>query len=67
LQLGFFSMIRDLECTEFQATLGLGVCPGIGLAIVPMFTAVLSEKRGRSSLFFWSGFGFELYFVMIVM
>ncbi|KAJ3568994.1 hypothetical protein NP233_g5355 [Leucocoprinus birnbaumii] len=61
---GFPSMIRDLNCTEFQATLGLSVYP-IGLAIVPMFIAALSEEFGRWPLFFWSSIGFELCFVMI--
>ncbi|KAF5362090.1 hypothetical protein D9756_002703 [Leucocoprinus leucothites] len=63
---GFRSMIRDLGCTEFQTTLGLSVYP-IGLAIVPMFIAALSEEFGRWPLFFWSSIGFELCYVMIAM
>jgi MFS family permease len=59
-------MIRDLKCTEFQATLGLSVYP-IGLGIVPMFTAAPSEEFGRWQLFFWSTIGFELCFFMIAM
>ncbi len=57
-------MIRDLECTEFQATVGLSVYP-LGFAIVPMFTAAFSEEFGRQPLYFWSGIGFELMFIMV--
>ncbi|KAF5362093.1 hypothetical protein D9756_002704 [Leucocoprinus leucothites] len=63
---GYKSMIRDLDCTEFQATLGLSAYT-IGLGIVPMFISALSEEFGRWPLFLWSSLGFELCFAMIAL
>jgi predicted MFS family arabinose efflux permease len=59
-------MIRDLRCTEFQATLGLSAY-GLGVGVVPMFISSLSEEFGRWPLFLWSSIGFELCFVMIAL
>ncbi|XP_006455051.1 hypothetical protein AGABI2DRAFT_145318 [Agaricus bisporus var. bisporus H97] len=64
--LGFESMIRDLNCTQFQATIGLSVYP-LGFAVVPMFTASLSEEVGRRPLYLWTALGYELAFVMIAL
>ncbi|XP_006459705.1 hypothetical protein AGABI2DRAFT_177549 [Agaricus bisporus var. bisporus H97] len=64
--LGFGSMIRDLNCTEFQATVGLSVYP-LGFAVVPMLTASLSEEVGRRPLYLWTAIGYELSFVMIAL
>ncbi|KAJ3568995.1 hypothetical protein NP233_g5354 [Leucocoprinus birnbaumii] len=61
---GYQSMIRDLNCTEFQATLGLSSYT-LGLGIVPMFISALSEEFGRWPLFLWSSLGYELCFAMI--
>lgn len=43
-------MMRDLNCTQFQATLGLSLFI-IGFAIVPLFTSPLSEEFGRRYLY----------------
>lgn len=59
-------MMRDLNCTEFQATLGLSVYP-LGFAVVPMFTAAFSEEFGRQPLYLWSTIGFVATFVMIAL
>jgi MFS family permease len=64
--LGFESMIRDLNCTKFQATVGLSVYP-FGFAVVPMFTASFSEEVGRRPLYLWTAIGYELTFVMIAL
>jgi len=64
--LGFGSMMRDLNCTQFQAALGLSVYP-LGFAVVPMFTASFSEEFGRRPLYLWTAVGFELTFVMIAL
>lgn len=58
--------MRDLNCTEFQATLGLSAYT-IGIAVVPMMIAAFSEEFGRWPLFFWSTTAFELTFIMIAM
>jgi MFS family permease len=59
-------MIRDLKCTEFQATLSFSAY-GLGLGVVPMVISSLSEEFGRLPLFLWSSIGFELCFVMIAL
>ncbi|THH06203.1 hypothetical protein EW146_g9690 [Bondarzewia mesenterica] len=61
--MGFDSMTRDLNCTEFQATIGLSVyC--LGFAIVPLVTASFSEEFGRHPLYVVSCFGFLLMHIM---
>ena len=57
-------MIRDLNCTEFQATVGLALYP-LGFSLVPLITASFSEEFGRWPLYFYSGIGFTLMHVMI--
>ncbi|KAF9443237.1 MFS polyamine transporter [Macrolepiota fuliginosa MF-IS2] len=64
--LGFDSMIRDLNCTEFQATIGLSVYP-LGFAVLPMITAAASEEFGRQPLYLWSTVGFVAMFVMVAL
>jgi MFS family permease len=59
-------MIRDLSCTEFQATIGLSVYP-LGFGLVPMFSAAFSEEFGRQPLYFWSSIGFALMYLMITL
>ncbi|KAF9482569.1 MFS polyamine transporter [Pholiota conissans] len=63
---GFSSMIRDLDCTNFQATIGLSVY-ALGFGIVPLITASFSEEFGRLPLYIGSGVGFLLMFMMIAL
>ncbi|KZT70822.1 MFS general substrate transporter [Daedalea quercina L-15889] len=58
--LGFTSMERDLNCTHFQATLGISLY-AFGFSIVPLVTASFSEEFGRQPLYLWSGIGFLLF------
>ncbi|TFK67701.1 MFS general substrate transporter [Pluteus cervinus] len=64
--LGFPSMMRDLHCTQFQATIGLSVFP-LGFAIVPLVTASLSEELGRRPLYIYSGIGYLLMYMTIAL
>ena len=64
--LGFRSMIRDLHCTEFQATIGLSAFT-FGFAVVPLVTASFSEEFGRLPLYIVSGIGFSLMYAMIAL
>ncbi|KAI0272421.1 major facilitator superfamily domain-containing protein [Gloeopeniophorella convolvens] len=61
---GFPSMTRDLNCTNFQATIGLSVYP-LGFGLVPLFTAPFSEEVGRRPLYLVSGLGFMMMHVMV--
>lgn len=64
--LGFTSMIRDLHCTEFQATVGLSAFT-LGFGVIPLVTAAFSEEFGRLPLYIVSGIGFFLMFPMIAL
>ncbi|KAF8803716.1 MFS polyamine transporter [Phlegmacium glaucopus] len=64
--LGFPSMIRDLRCTEFQATIGLSVY-ALGFGLTPLVTASLSEEFGRLPLYIGSGLGFLVMFPVIAL
>ncbi|KAF8966273.1 MFS polyamine transporter [Flammula alnicola] len=64
--LGFASMIRDLNCTEFQATIGLSVY-ALGFGLVPLVTASFSEEFGRLPLYIVSGIGFLLMYMMVAL
>ena len=59
-------MIRDLHCTEFQATVGLSVFT-LGFGVVPLVTSSFSEEFGRLPLYLVSGTGFFLMFPMIAL
>ena len=59
-------MIRDLHCTEFQATIGLSVFT-LGFGVVPLVTSSFSEEFGRLPLYIVSGIGFFLMFPMIAL
>ena len=48
--MGFPGMIRDLNCTEFQATVGLSMYT-FGFAITPLVTASFSEEFGRQPVY----------------
>ena len=62
--MGFPSMMRDLHCTELQATIGLSVFT-LGFAVVPLVMTSFSEEFGRLPLYIVSGLGFFLMFPMI--
>jgi MFS family permease len=59
-------MTRDLNCTEFQATIGLSVYP-LGFGVVPMVTSAFSEEFGRQPLYLSTSVGFTLMFPMIAL
>ena len=52
-------MIRDLHCTEYQATIGLSVYL-LSYGLTPLVMASFSEEFGRQPLYIGSGFGFLL-------
>lgn len=58
--LGFPSMTRDLNCTQFQATVGIAVY-ALGFGVPPLVTASFSEETGRQPLYLCSGIGFLLF------
>ncbi|EDR05708.1 MFS polyamine transporter [Laccaria bicolor S238N-H82] len=64
--LGFASMTRDLNCTDFQATIGLSVY-ALGFGVTPLVTASFSEELGRLPLYYGSGIGFLLMYMMIAL
>ena len=59
-------MMRDLHCTEFQATIGLSVYP-LGFGLIPLVTASFSEEFGRLPLYIGSGLGFLLMYLMVAL
>lgn len=59
-------MMRDLNCTEFQATIGLSVY-ALGFGVIPLVTASFSEEFGRLPLYIGSGIGFLLMYMMIAL
>ncbi|TCD71762.1 hypothetical protein EIP91_003105 [Steccherinum ochraceum] len=64
--LGFDSMTRDLNCTRFQATVGLSTY-ALGFAVVPLVTASFSEEFGRQPLYLVSVFCFTLMHLMVAL
>ncbi|KAF9078029.1 major facilitator superfamily domain-containing protein [Rhodocollybia butyracea] len=64
--LGFDSMIRDLNCTEFQATIGLSLY-ALGFGVVPLVSASFSEEVGRQPLYYISAIGVMLMFLLIAL
>ncbi|KAF9005034.1 MFS polyamine transporter [Cyathus striatus] len=64
--IGYASMMRDLNCTLFQATIGLSVYT-LGFGVVPLITASLSEDFGRQPLYLGSGIGLLLMYLMIAL
>ncbi|KAJ7173520.1 MFS polyamine transporter [Mycena filopes] len=63
---GLPSMIRDLNCTEFQATVGF-IVYALGFAVVPLVTSSFSEEFGRQPLYIGSAVGFTLMFLPIAL
>ncbi|RDB16005.1 Efflux pump atB [Hypsizygus marmoreus] len=64
--MGFGSMIRDLSCTRFQATIGLSVY-ALGFGVVPLVSASFSEEFGRQPLYIASALGFMLMYMMVAL
>ena len=59
-------MTVALNCTQFQATVGLSMyC--LGFAVTPLVTASFSEEFGRLPLYIGSGIGFLLMYLMIAL
>ncbi|KAG2144597.1 major facilitator superfamily domain-containing protein [Suillus clintonianus] len=64
--MGYSSMTRDLNCTLFQASVGLSVYP-LGFALAPLVTSSFSEEFGRFPFYIVSSFLFLLTEVMIAL
>ena len=64
--MGFDTMMLDLNCTEFQATIGLSVY-ALGFGVVPLVSASLSEEFGRQPLYIGTSIGFILMYMMIAL
>ncbi|EAU90190.2 drug transporter [Coprinopsis cinerea okayama7 len=62
--MGFPSMMRDLNATDFQATVGLAVW-SLGYAVVPLVTAPFSEELGRRPVYIGSMLAFFLCYIPI--
>ena len=62
--LGFPSMTRELNATQFQATIGLSMYT-LGFAVVPLISTSFSEEFGRQPIYLVSGVGCLLFHVMI--
>lgn len=64
--MGYPSMIRDLNCTQFQATIGLSLY-ALGFGVTPLLTAPLSEEFGRQPLYIVSGIVFMLMHLAVAL
>ncbi|KIM88106.1 hypothetical protein PILCRDRAFT_62793 [Piloderma croceum F 1598] len=64
--MGFPSMMTDLNCSEFQATIGLSVY-ALGFAVVPLVSSSLSEELGRRPLYIGSLIGHILMHLMVAL
>ena len=64
--LGWPSMTRDLNTTNFKATIGLSTyC--VGFAIVPLLISSFSEEFGRQPIYVFSAIGFSLSHLMVAL
>ncbi|KAJ8593513.1 MFS general substrate transporter, partial [Rhizopogon salebrosus TDB-379] len=61
--ISYESMIKDLNCTELQATLGLSLY-ALGFGIVPLISSSFSEECGRRPVYITSSILFMLAEVM---
>lgn len=59
-------MARDLNCTQFQAIVGL-LGLGVGFGVVPMVTTSLSEEFGRQPLYIGSVVGLISAYAMVAL
>ena len=57
-------MIRDLHCTNFQATIGFSMF-ALGFGVTPLFTAPFSEEFGRRPLYLVSAVGFLAMHILV--
>jgi hypothetical protein len=64
--MGYQSMMRDLDCTQFQATVALILSP-VGFGIVPLITSSFTEEFGRLHIYIVSSFGFMVTQIMIAL
>ncbi|KAJ6568250.1 MFS polyamine transporter [Mycena vulgaris] len=64
--MGFTSMTRDLNCTEFQATVGFIVYT-LGFGLVPLVSSSFSEEFGRQPLYIGSAIGFTSMYLLIAL
>ncbi|KAF7371056.1 Drug transporter [Mycena sanguinolenta] len=64
--LGFTSMTKDLNCTNFQATVGFIVYT-LGFGLVPLVSSSFSEEFGRQPLYIGSAVGFTLMYLLIAL
>jgi hypothetical protein len=64
--MGYQSMMRDLNCTQFQATVGLSMW-SLGFGVVPLITSSFTEEFGRLNIYIVSSFGFMLTEIMIAL
>ncbi|OCH96367.1 MFS general substrate transporter [Obba rivulosa] len=60
---GFPSITRDLNCTEFQATVALSMF-SLGFGILPLVSASFSEEFGRRPLYLGSAIGYACMHLM---
>ncbi|KIJ65179.1 hypothetical protein HYDPIDRAFT_167441 [Hydnomerulius pinastri MD-312] len=64
--MGYDSMSRDLNCSQFQATIALCVYP-LGFALVPLFSTAFSEEVGRRPIYLLTAFVSVLCYVLAAM
>ncbi|KAJ7249547.1 major facilitator superfamily domain-containing protein, partial [Mycena haematopus] len=64
--LGFASMTKDLNCTDFQATVGFIVYT-LGFGLVPLVSSSFSEEFGRQPLYIGSAIGFTFMYLLIAL
>ncbi|KAG9311883.1 major facilitator superfamily domain-containing protein [Chiua virens] len=60
------SLRRELDCTDLQAALGLGLY-AFGFGVVPLFTSSFSEEVGRRPVYIFSSIMFALTQVMVAL
>ncbi|KAJ7623750.1 MFS polyamine transporter [Roridomyces roridus] len=64
--MSYTSMTRDLNCTQFQATVGLIVYP-LGFGVVPLLSSSFSEEFGRQPLYIGSAIGVLSMYILIAL
>ncbi|CAK5267428.1 unnamed protein product [Mycena citricolor] len=57
---------RDLNCTEFQATVAFIVFP-LGFSLVPLVSSSFSEEVGRQPIYIASAIGFTILYLPIAL
>ncbi|KAH7908595.1 major facilitator superfamily domain-containing protein [Hygrophoropsis aurantiaca] len=64
--MGYDTMMRDLNCTEFQATVALSLYT-LGFGVVPLVTSSFSEEFGRHRLYIVCSLVFTLSEIAIAL